>query len=164
MMIASILRLAVRYRDLNWAFVDQGMVSGVNFLTGILIARYLGIAEFGRFSLVWLVVLFINSIQIALVVSPMNSIGPKQEADAELAYYGAVLIQQVVISLVAAFLIFFAIRISVEFFPQWQVQSLALPLACVIFTYQIRCRIFCAAIAFAVTGEGWPLPTMPSVI
>lgn len=137
-MIASILRLALRYRNLNWAFVDQGMVSGVNFLTGILIARYLGIAEFGRFSLVWLVVLFINSIQLALVVSPMNSIGPKQEADAELPYYGAVLIQQVIISLLAAFLIFFGISISVEFFPQWQVQSLALPLSGVIFTVQMQ--------------------------
>jgi len=29
------------------------MVSGVNFLTGILLARYLGIEEFGRFALVW---------------------------------------------------------------------------------------------------------------
>ncbi len=36
-----------RYSDINLVLLDQAMVSGVNFLTGILIARFLGIEEFG---------------------------------------------------------------------------------------------------------------------
>ncbi len=62
-MIESARRLLLRYSYLNWALADQTMVSGVNFMTGILIARYLGVTEFGRFTLVWMAVLFVNSLQ-----------------------------------------------------------------------------------------------------
>ncbi len=41
-MLELAARLLVRYSHLNWALADQTMVSGVNFLTGILLARYLG--------------------------------------------------------------------------------------------------------------------------
>ena len=34
-------------QTINWALADQAMLSGINFLTGILLARYLGITEFG---------------------------------------------------------------------------------------------------------------------
>ena len=52
-MMQLAVRLLTRYSQVNWALVDQTMVSGVNFLTGILLARYLGISEriaarFGR--------------------------------------------------------------------------------------------------------------------
>ncbi len=63
---------------ISWAILDQGMVSAVNFLTGILLARHLGVEEFGRFTLVWMLVLFMSSFQLALIVSPMLSIGPKR--------------------------------------------------------------------------------------
>ena len=46
-------RILSRYSHVNWALADQTMVSGVNFLTGILLARYLGVEEFGRFTLAW---------------------------------------------------------------------------------------------------------------
>ncbi len=76
-------RLLARYSHVNWALADQTMVSGVNFLTGILLARYLGVEEFGRFTLAWMAVLFVNGIQHAAINSPMMSIGPKQpEAEA----------------------------------------------------------------------------------
>ena len=82
------------------------MVSGVNFLTGILLARYLGIEEFGRFTLAWMAVLFVNSIQHAMIVSPMMSIGPKQPEAETPAYFGAVVAQQVCFSGVMFFLLF----------------------------------------------------------
>ena len=52
-MIELAARLLARYSHVNWALADQTMVSGVNFLTGILLARHLGIEEFGRFTLAW---------------------------------------------------------------------------------------------------------------
>ncbi len=58
-LIQSTVQFLTRYRHVNWALADQVMVSGVNFLTGILLARGLGIEEFGRFTLAWMVVLFV---------------------------------------------------------------------------------------------------------
>ena len=79
-MIQLAARLLTRYSHVNWALADQAMVSGVNFLTAILLARYLGIEEFGRFTLAWMAVLIAYSIQYAMIIAPMMSIGPKQSA------------------------------------------------------------------------------------
>jgi hypothetical protein len=48
-LIQSTVQLLKRYRHVNWALADQAMLSGVNFLTVVLLARALGIEEFGRF-------------------------------------------------------------------------------------------------------------------
>ena len=45
----SAARLLVRYSHLNWALTDQTMVSGVNFLTAILLTR-LGAANSRGFN------------------------------------------------------------------------------------------------------------------
>lgn len=120
-----------RHRHVNWALADQTMVSGVNFLTGILLARYLGIEEFGRFTLVWMSVLFVNSLQHALINSPMMSIGPKQPKAELPAYYGAVIVQQIVFSCVVFLALFAGVHWSEVFFSEWKVEGLALPLAAV---------------------------------
>jgi hypothetical protein len=39
------------------------------------LARYLGVEEFGRFTLVWMSVLFVNSIQHSAINSPMMAVG-----------------------------------------------------------------------------------------
>lgn len=128
-MIQLGIRFLGRHSHVNWALADQAMISGVNFLTGVLLARYLGVDEFGSFTLAWMAVLFVNSIQHPIINSPMMSIGPKQpEAEAP-AYYGAVIVQQIVFSC-AVFLVFLAgVRWSGVIFPEWKVEGLALPLA-----------------------------------
>jgi O-antigen/teichoic acid export membrane protein len=84
--------------------LDQVLVSGANFATTILLARYLGIEEFGRFTLAWMAVLFVNSVQYALGVSPMLSIGPKMSTERERGYYAEIIAHQVLLSL-GAFLV-----------------------------------------------------------
>ena len=84
----------------NLAYVDQALVSGVNFLTAIVLARALGLQEFGRFSLIWMVVQFLNTLQSSLVIVPMMSIGPLQTETDRAAYDGAILVQQGLLSLV----------------------------------------------------------------
>ena len=81
-MIQTATALMRRHSHINWALLDQTMVSGINFLTGILLARYLGIEEFGRFTLAWMSVQVVNSIQHALNNFSMKSIGPKQNVNA----------------------------------------------------------------------------------
>ncbi len=123
---------------LNWALMDQALVSGVNFLTGILLARFLGIEVFGRFTLVWMAVMFFSSFQMAFIISPMMSIGPLQEEEDEPSYYGAVIIQQFVFVLVG-FILFGAGCIVLEqWFPEWGIQGIALPLAIVLVSFQLQ--------------------------
>lgn len=135
------------HSDVNWALFDQGMVSGVNFLTGLLLARFLGLEAFGQFTLVWLTVLFLNSIQSAMISSPMMTIGPKQSNQDESIYYRCVLYQQVVFSIVSFILLFIGLSIANYIKPEWQLQALVLPvsLAGTFFQFQdfLRRYFFC---------------------
>ena len=89
------LALIRRYSHVNWALADQAVVSSANFLTGILVARFAGIEEYGVYVLAWVVLEIVQSFQDSLVILPMMSIGPKH-ADAEKpAFFGAVIVQQV---------------------------------------------------------------------
>lgn len=134
-MIFSFLK---KYSHVNWALADQAMVSGVNFLTGILFARYLGLDEYGRFTLAWMAVLFCNSFQQAGIIAPMMSIGPKQTPEEEPGYYGAVFVQQVIWSVVCSLLLWLGVRLSTVLYPQWQVANLAGPLAVTLFAWQLQ--------------------------
>jgi O-antigen/teichoic acid export membrane protein len=50
----------------TWVLADQAVVSGSSFVTNILIARALGIADYGKFSVILLIQLFMLSIQQAI--------------------------------------------------------------------------------------------------
>lgn len=58
---------------------DQGIVSGINFLMGILLARWIGLENYGVFAIVWMVVLFVSSIHQSAFVSSLFALLPKQE-------------------------------------------------------------------------------------
>ena len=137
-MIQLAARLLTRYSHVNWALADQAVVSGVNFLTGIFLARYLGLAEFGRYTLAWIAVLFVISINHAMINSPMMSIGPQQSDTESAGYFGAVVVQQLCLAGLAFILLFFGVRLSGMFFPEWRVEALALPLACVALAWQLQ--------------------------
>ncbi len=128
--------LIKRYSHINWVLADQAMVSGVNFLTGILIARFLGIEEFGVFTLVWMAVLFVNSIQMAMISSPMMTIGPKQSEEDKGSYYGAVVLQQFIFSILTSLMLWMGVIFSDLINPEWGVSHLALPLALALFFFQ----------------------------
>jgi O-antigen/teichoic acid export membrane protein len=55
-----------------WAIADQVLISGSNFVTMILVARAIGAAEFGTFSLVYSVLLLANILQSTLITQPHN--------------------------------------------------------------------------------------------
>ena len=135
-MMKAARSLLERYSHISWALTDQAMVSGVNFLTGILLARFLGIREFGVYSLAWLSVLFVSSLQFAVIVSPMMSIGPKQTETEIAPYYGAVLAQQVIFSSFS-FVLLYAGALASEAFG-WHVAHLALPLALAALAFQMQ--------------------------
>ena len=113
-------------------------MSGANFLTGILFARFLGLEEYGRFTLAWMAILFFNSFQQAGIIAPMMSIGPKQPKNKEASYYGTVLIQQIIFSLICFFSLWLGVWLSDFFKPEWHIQNLALPLAAALLAWQLQ--------------------------
>ncbi len=137
-MIQAAVRLLGRYSHINWALADQAMVSGVNFLTGILLARYLGIEAFGQFMLAWMLVLLVNTLQYALVIAPMMSIGPKQPEAETPGYYGAVMAHQAAVSAVSFLILLVAIESSSLVFPEWRLGGLGLALACAGVAFQCQ--------------------------
>ena len=118
-----------RQGQMNWALLDQALVSACNFATGVLVARGLGIAEFGRFTLVWTVVLLLGALQHAAINTPMLSIGPKQLPARAPAYYGAVVVQQAVFAATSFSLVLIGARLAAICFPQWGIDGMSLPLA-----------------------------------
>jgi O-antigen/teichoic acid export membrane protein len=127
-----------------WALTDQAVVSGTNFLTVVMLTRFMGLPEFGVFGLAWMSVLFVNSLQTALIISPMMSIGPKQEEKERPCYFGAVVFQELVLVSLCFVLVFVALKLSGNFFPHASLQQLALlrrlalPLAVSAFAYQMQ--------------------------
>jgi len=137
-MIQLVTKLWARYNHINWALIDQAMVSGVNFFTGILLARYLGIEEFGRFTLVWMTVLFVNSIQHSAIISPMMSIGPKQSEAESSTYFGSLIVQVLVFASSASLLLFAGFQLVNRIFPEWNVEGLGFPLAVATFAVLLQ--------------------------
>jgi O-antigen/teichoic acid export membrane protein len=120
------------------ALFDQGLVSGANFITNVLLARAFGIRDYGVFALAWVAVLFVNSLQYALIVTPMMSVGPKQEQEERPAYYGSVLLQEIAFALAAAMIMFVSVWLSTRFFPKWGVGGLALPISVATLAYLLQ--------------------------
>ena len=52
------------------AILDQGLISGSNFLIGILLARWLVPAQYGAFSLAFSVFLFLSYVYQSLLSEP----------------------------------------------------------------------------------------------
>lgn len=137
-MIQLAARFLTRYSHINWALGDQAIVSAVNFLTGIFLARFLGLGEFGRYTLAWMAVLFLNSIQHAMINAPMMSIGPQHSDSEAPGYFGAVVVQQICCAGLTFIVLLFGVRASGVFFPEWGVEELALPLACAGLAFQVQ--------------------------
>lgn len=151
------------------ALFDQALVSGANFTTNVLLARAFGIREYGVFALAWIAVLFANSLQYALIVTPMMSVGPKQEQEERPSYYGSVLLQEIAFVLLAAVVMFVSVQLSTMYFPQWKVGYLALPISGATLAYLLqeflRRYFFCTgqskrALATDVVGYLSQLPIL----
>jgi len=132
-------RLMDRYAHLNWALLDQAMVSGTNFLAGILLVRYLGIEQYGQFVLAWMMVQFFLSIQNALVVSPMFSVAPKTAVDERPQYYSATFMLQVILAVViVAVCAAGAFLLPARYEPDWLNLSILWPLLVCVVLVQLQ--------------------------
>ncbi len=129
------------------------MISAVNFGTGVLTARFLGPAEFGRYVLAFMVVVAANIFQQALIINPMLSIGSKKPSAETTRYFSALLLHQGALSLGLSVVIGAGLAIADALFPAGSATGLALPLMAV--TIGIQWQEFMRRYFFA---RGW-IPT-----
>ena len=59
----------------------------MNFFTSAVLARMLGVHEFGVFSVFYIILQYLNSIQLALIVSPMMTLAPQITDESERAVF-----------------------------------------------------------------------------
>ena len=114
------------------------MVSAVNFLTGVLLARSLGIAQFGVFQVIWMAILLLGNLQLAMIVQPLMSIAPKKSEAEMPPYLGAALFQQLLFAGASAALLFAGAHFFGALASGWQARSLATPLAAATFAVQTQ--------------------------
>lgn len=119
-------------RDPALSFGDQALSSACNFLTTIVLARALGLEAFGVYTMVWLALYFAMSLQLGLIVSPMMSIGTKEQGAEAEAYYSVVFLHQAGYVVAAAAAVFAVLTFAGAAAP---LAELALPGAMAAATY-----------------------------
>lgn len=104
-----------KIESIKFVVLDQATVSLGNFSTNILLARYLGFNAYGKYVLLWMVVLFIFSLQEAMLVSTMMSMAPKKSSEELSCFYGSLWLQQVVFILFSALMLFIFLMVYSAF-------------------------------------------------
>ena len=121
----------------GFVLCDQAIVSGANFLTTVAIARGVSLGEFGQYTLLWMSVMFCVNIQMAVLISPMMSVGPLQKRVAQNTYLGAVFVHQLLYTLASTALLGLALVVIHLAFPGFS-QTLIVPVLCACAAYQLQ--------------------------
>ena len=104
--------------------LDQMLVSGSNFILGILLARYLGVEGYGQFALLWLIVLFFSSLQLAYIISPMLTLGSKKSLSILDKYLSSMVFFQFLFTIILMIGLYLFFEIAVYFDKQWNIGDL----------------------------------------
>ncbi|GAA4652456.1 hypothetical protein GCM10023116_47400 [Kistimonas scapharcae] len=137
-MILYVKNQILKNPKMNWAIADQALVSGANFLTGIILARLLGLESYGVFTLAWLVVLFFNSLQLATIVQPMMSLSPKYEGEKLKEFYGSMLYIQLLWIIIYLLVICIGIVFQNKFEYAARISEYIIPVFSVLIAFQIQ--------------------------
>lgn len=147
-----IVRLVRKYADVNIALADQALISGANFITAILLARYLGLDEFGVYALAFLGVELLHTFQHSLIIAPMMSLLPQIEFSDRQRYLDALIIGQLLFVVVLICAAIGIIILAGWIVPNWRGSQLLWPfvaagIACQLQMY-VRRHMF-------ATGANW---------
>ncbi len=80
------------------AIAGQGMVSGANFLTSIIIGRLAGKEELGLYAIGFSVVVFASELQMSLISTPYMVYSPRLKGPGHAEYAGSSLIHQLALT------------------------------------------------------------------
>ena len=135
-------------------FFDQAMVSGSNFLLGILLVRYLGLESYGVFTLLWMGVLFGLDISQAFITKPLLSITPQIQKKKQKEYINHLHWMQIFVGVLFLILCCLLIPFGNYFFRNEII--ILLPIICGIVCCQIL-HDFYRKINFVKNRTGWVL-------
>ena len=82
--------------------VDQGLVSGSNFVLNILLAAWLSPSEYGEFAIAQSAFLFLAGFHNSLFLEPVSVLGPASYQDRMAPYFKLLFYLQLVLSLILA--------------------------------------------------------------
>lgn len=101
--VRRLLRLSTRIpaHRASLALVDQAVVSGTNFATSIIIARFCDKAQLGLYLLAWSTIFIFNEVLSAVITTPYVVMSPTLQSERQAGYRGSALLHQVLLSLVA---------------------------------------------------------------
>ena len=122
-------RIAARAGNGLWGLCDHGLVSGVNFLTIVLVARAVTPVEFGAFVLAFTVILTTLTLQAALITRPHNVLGAVRHGDDYANYSTTAAVVQVGFTGVLTLLCVAAAGLAYVLGLGWELLLLALALA-----------------------------------
>ena len=86
-------------RRVRWSFIDQVLVSGASFLTGVILIRALGLEAFGVYALILVGLQFAAGVQEALILNPMMSLFDQRGQVSPQRYLGVVMVHQAALAL-----------------------------------------------------------------
>lgn len=84
----------VKFRSRTWlqkgvlAVLDQGLISGSNFILSILLARWLGKEQYGAYALSFAIFVLCSFLQQGLFLEPMSVFGPSVYRSTQRQYIG----------------------------------------------------------------------------
>lgn len=103
------------FRQGGLVFLDQGMLSFTNFLTGVLVARAVTTSEYGVYVLVWSVLMIVLSFYKALVHIPFTVFLPRLTPEEGNRFQGSALLQTLLVALAAGLLTMAAVALGPRF-------------------------------------------------
>lgn len=124
----------------KWALADQALVSSMNFLTAAMLARMLGIIPYGIFAVYYVILLYLNSIQLALISAPMMTLAPQIHGyDCQRDYLRGMAGLQYLFALASGMLALFGAALGTRYLkPNWFHAGLAFPFALTVVCFQCQ--------------------------
>ncbi|MEL6676477.1 MAG: hypothetical protein AAFR61_29985 [Bacteroidota bacterium] len=130
--------LLAMHPQTRMTLLDQMLVSGSNFLVGILLTRWTGLEGYGYFALAWLGMLFVIGMQQGLVLQPFMSLWPQTAPEERTLYLRKLHGLQWSLSLVVLGLSALLVSQADAWLQGWQVSSLFPVLAIAMFLFLMQ--------------------------
>ena len=80
------------------SILDQGILSGSNFLVNILLARWLPAEEYGAFAVAFALFLFLSGFHNAVILEPTSVLGPARYPDRLWGYFRSMVFIHILLS------------------------------------------------------------------
>lgn len=125
-------------KNINIVMLDQTFVSGMNFITGILLAKYLGLYEYGKYVLAFSVLLFASTIQVSMLVAPMMVVGPTKYGDEKNAYFTSLTIQNILLCIIIIIIVLIGGKVISLYSDKLQYESILWSIVAAIMFFLIQ--------------------------